>query len=257
MLKFDDEASRRVETTYLTPDVVAQRRAVIRALGLRDGEDVIDIGSGPGLLACDMAAVVGARGSVVGIEPSESMRGLAARREPDDGSAPISYRDGEAGALPAADESFDAAVSTQVYEYVEDVAGALAEVHRVLRPGGRLLVLDTDWDSVVWHSSDRERMRRVLEVWEGHLADPRLPRRLRALMAGAGFTVTRREVIPILNAGYDRDTFSANVLATIAAFVSGRGDVSEADAAAWKADLVGLGEDYLFTVNRYVFVGVK
>jgi SAM-dependent methyltransferase len=257
MLEFDDAASRRVEATYLTPDVVAQRRSVVRALGLRDGEDVIDIGSGPGLLACDMAAVVGARGSIVGIEPSESMRNLAARREPDEGSAPISFRDGDAGALPADDESFDAAVSTQVYEYVEDVAGALAEAHRVLRPGGRILVLDTDWDSIVWHSSDDERMRRVLAAWEAHLVDARLPRRLRGLLAGAGFTISRLEVIPIVNAGYDRDTFSANVLGVIAAFVAGRGGMSEEDAAAWAEDLIGMGEDYLFTLNRYVFVGVK
>jgi arsenite methyltransferase len=257
MLEFDDEASRRVEATYLTPDVVVQRRAVVRALGLRDGEDVIDIGSGPGLLACDMAAVVGAAGSIVGVDPSESMRTLAARREPDAGSAPISFREGDACALPAAEESFDVAVSTQVYEYVEDVAAALAEAHRVLRPGGRILVLDTDWDSIVWHSSDRERMRRVLAVWEEHLVDPRLPRRLRGLMVGAGFQITHREVIPILNAGYDRDTFSANVLGVIGGFVAGRGEISEGEAAAWAEDLVALGEDYLFSVNRYVFVGVK
>ena len=55
---------------------------------------------------------------------------------------------------------------------------ALAEAWRVLRPGGRLLVLDTDWDSIVWRSGDHDRMRRVLAAWDRHLADPYLPRRL-------------------------------------------------------------------------------
>ena len=56
-------------------------------------------------------------------------------------------------------------VTTQVLEYVPDVAGALAEMRRVLRPGGRLLVLDTDWDSLVWHAPDEELMARVLTTW--------------------------------------------------------------------------------------------
>ena len=60
----------------------------------------------------------------------------------------------------------------------------------MLRPGGRLLVLDTDWDSIVWHSSDRERMERVLAAWNEHLADPYLPRRLPGLLRAAGLEPT-------------------------------------------------------------------
>ena len=162
MLQFDEEASRQVEAAYLTPDVVEQRRLVVEALELAPGETALDIGSGPGLMACDLAAALGPEGSVVGMDPSESMLALSARREPAAGAAPITFRTGAAEALPFGDESFDVALSTQVYEYVEDLATALAEARRVLRPGGRLLVLDTDWDSVVWHSRDPERMRRVL-----------------------------------------------------------------------------------------------
>ena len=58
-LQFDEEASRRSEATYLTPDVVEQRRAVRAALALGEGEKVLDIGSGAGLLASEMAAEVG------------------------------------------------------------------------------------------------------------------------------------------------------------------------------------------------------
>ena len=61
-LQFDEEASRRSEATYLTPDVVEQRRAVRAALALGEGEKVLDIGSGAGLLASEMAAEVGAAG---------------------------------------------------------------------------------------------------------------------------------------------------------------------------------------------------
>jgi arsenite methyltransferase len=61
-LQFDEETSRKVESLYLTPDVVAQRRQVLKALQLMKGERVLDIGSGPGLLAYDMAAPVGSAG---------------------------------------------------------------------------------------------------------------------------------------------------------------------------------------------------
>lgn len=47
MIQFDEETSRRVEAIYSTPDVVAQREAVLRALRLRPGEHVLDVGSGP------------------------------------------------------------------------------------------------------------------------------------------------------------------------------------------------------------------
>ena len=58
-MDFDERTSRHVEAVYTTPDVVEQRRLVIEALDLKAGEHVLDIGSGPGFLACEMAAVVG------------------------------------------------------------------------------------------------------------------------------------------------------------------------------------------------------
>ena len=127
----------------------------------------------------------------------------------------------------------------------------------MLRPGGRLLVLDTDWDSIVWHSSDRERMERVLVAWNEHLADPYLPRRLPGLLRAAGLEPTASAIIPILNAGADRNTYSAGMIGLVAAYVAGRGGVSEADAAAWEQDLDSLGDDYFFSLSRYVFIAQR
>src|SRR5437762_13932473 len=121
MLQFDEEASRRSEATYMTPDVIEQRRAIRAALALGQGEKVLGIGSGAGLLAHEVAAEVGALGSVDGIDPSESMLALARRRRPPDGAAEVRLVAGDACELPFADGSFDAAVATQVYEYVRDM----------------------------------------------------------------------------------------------------------------------------------------
>src|SRR5215207_8370490 len=193
MLDFGEENARRLEAVYMTPDVIDVRRAIRAALSLQPGERVLDIGSGPGFLAAEMATEVGPNGRVYGIDPSDSMLASARRR-----GAAVEYSTGDALALPFPDAHVDVAVCTQVYEYVEDIATALAEARRVLRSGGRLLVLDTDWDSIVWHSRDRERMQRVLAAWNEHLADPYLPRRLPALLRAAGLQPTRCAVIPIL-----------------------------------------------------------
>jgi arsenite methyltransferase len=243
MLQFDEETAKQVEATYQTPDVVDQRRRTRALLALQPGERVLDIGSGPGFLAAEMAEEVGPDGKVCGVDPSDSMLAMARRRE-----APVEYASGDALALPYEDGTFDAAIATQVYEYVPDMPGALTEARRVLRAGGRLLILDTDWDSIVWHSRDRGRMLRVLEKWNDHLADPYLPRRLPGLLRDAGLELREVTIIPILNRGPATDTFSRGLLPVVATFVGDR---------AWADDVAGQGDDYFFSINRYVFVAYK
>ena len=250
-MRFDAATSRRVEATYTTPDVVEQRRIIVGALSLQPGERVLDIGSGPGFLACEMASAVGPSGAVTGIDPSRDMLSLAAGR---DAPAHVTFELGDATDLPFADGTFDVVTSTQVYEYVADMPRALTEARRVLRRGGRVLVLDTDWDSIVWACSDADRMRRVLGAWDAHLADPYLPRRLAGLMADAGLEVTDCRVVPLLNASYSENSYSAFLIGTIAAFLAGRGSVPADEVTAWADDLTSLGRDYFFSLNRYVFI---
>jgi arsenite methyltransferase len=257
MLQFDAEASRRVEATYTTPDVVEQRQAVLGALGLGPGERVIDIGTGPGLLAAEIAAAVGPDGLVCGIDSSDSMLALARARTTPPDSAPIELRQAGADRLPYAQASFDVAVATQVLEYVKDVPDALAEMTRVLRPGGRVLVMDTDWDSIVWRSSDDRRMARVLAAWEQHLVDPHLPRKLRGWLERAGFQVAPPKVVPLCNIGYDPATYSAGLLDFVAGFVVGRDGLTAEEVQAWAADLRSLGTDAFFSLNRYLFCATK
>jgi SAM-dependent methyltransferase len=252
-LAFDAATARGIERMYVTPDVVGQRARFLQLLAPKPGERILDVGMGPGFLTHDLAPIVGERGLVAGVDSSPVMIDLAARRC--EGRGPCEFKLGDATALPFTDASFDAVTSTQVYEYVADMPRALAEVRRVLRPGGRVFILDTDWDSVVWNTADPARMRRVLDAWDEHLHDPHLPARLGPLLARAGFAVTHVEVIPIVNATLHPHCYSHGILAAIAAFAAGRRGVSEAEAKAWAAELRELGArgEYFFSLNRYAF----
>jgi SAM-dependent methyltransferase len=251
---FDEAMSARVEAAYTSADVVGQRQAVLAMLQLAPGERVLDVGAGPGFLTADLAAVVGPGGAVVGLEPSDAMRALAERRELPAGAAPVRHVPGDATALPFGDAEFDVVTSTQVYEYVADMPGALVEARRVLRPGGRLFVLDTDWDSTVWHSSDPARMRRILTTWDQHLADPHLPRHLPRLLRDAGFALRECRALPLLTVGWAQATFVAGLVGFISAFVPGRDGITVEEVAAWAEELPAMGPDFFFSVNRYLFL---
>lgn len=219
-ITFGEEESRLVESLYHTQDAVKRRKAVLQALALRPGESVLDIGTGPGFVALEMAEAVGANGRVLAIDRSEAMLALARKRC---SSLPqVEVESGDATSLPAGDSEFDVAVSVQVYEYVADIDLALAEMFRALKPGGRAAIIASDWDSILWHSGDPERTSRVMSAWEEHLHDPRLPRTLAGRLRRVGFEVGERSVISQFNPEYRVGTYSVDLLPFITAFVAGR-----------------------------------
>ena len=256
-IDFNEATARALERMYQAPEVALQRAIVLHSMALRAGEVVLDVGPGPGFLATNMAAIVGASGVVSGIDQSEPMVALARTRCQDQDWVDIQV--GEATDLPYQSGIFDAAVSTQVYEYVDDIEIALTELCRVLRPGGRAFIVDTDWSSIVWNNSDPVRMQRVLEAWDQHLADPHLPATLTPKLKQAGFQVVRRDVHPMFNPEYSPDSYSAGILEGIRTFVPGRNGITTEEADAWAADLRALGEagEYFFSVNRYLFQAIK
>lgn len=109
--------------------------------GAAPGDRVLDIGSGPGKLAAVLAEVVGPGGSVLGIDASRAMVDYARAHAV---ATNIGFEAGAAQALPVPDAEFDLVTCTFVMHHVaaERRADALAEMYRVLRPGGRLLLAD-------------------------------------------------------------------------------------------------------------------
>jgi SAM-dependent methyltransferase len=128
---YDRAASARLEQAYTTRDVQEQRDAVRRALQAHAGEEILDLGSGPGILACELAIEVGRGGRVTAVDVSVEMNAIASRRAHEAGLGDrIDVVRGDALALAFPDACFDAAVSTQVLEYVDDVGRALRSAVR-------------------------------------------------------------------------------------------------------------------------------
>jgi len=253
-LRYDKDATKRLLAAYVTPDVAAQRDQFLRALRPRPGERVLDVGSGPGFLAATIAEAVGPSGVVYGVDISEPL--LAVARSHCGHLSWVQFRNADAAQLPFADHGFDAVISTQVLEYVRDVPAALAEIYRVVRPGGRVAIVDTDWDSIVWHSSNRDRMNRILAAWERHAVDSYLPRTLANSLHRAGFRVESCQVMPLFNPTYDQNSFSNRIMDLIVPFVMERSGIARDEAEAWASDLRRSGErgEYFFSLNRYLFL---
>lgn len=127
----------RLSLGFRGPNAAKERRIALEMLDVRSGERVIDVGCGPGNYTRHLARAAG-DGLTIGLDASEAMVAEAAKRG---GGENLAYLRGDACALPFVDGSFDVACSIGVIHMVDEPLVALAEMVRVLAPGGRLAVL--------------------------------------------------------------------------------------------------------------------
>jgi arsenite methyltransferase len=257
---FDAAAAAQLRRTYQTETVVEQRRRTRERFAASPGEHLVDLGCGPGLLAVELAASVGPDGLVTAIDPSAPMRGVATEEA---ATRHLSDRvhvvDGDAANIPVATGEVDGVAVVQVLEHVEDVPAALTEVHRVLRPGGRVLIIDTDWRSCVWHSADPERTERVIAAWRTRFHHPQLPVELEGHLLEAGFRDIEVEPLPLLERATGGDAYHLGMVGTIAAHVATQPTVGPTDAAAWREDVQSVARDghAFFGLTRYLFTASR
>ncbi len=109
---------------------------------LREGETVLDLGSGGGIDVLLSAQRVGSTGFAYGLDMTDEMLELARRNAAEAGAANVEFRKGRMEAIPLADASVDVVISNCVINLSTDKAAVLAEIARVLRPGGRMGVSD-------------------------------------------------------------------------------------------------------------------
>ena len=160
-----------------------ERRSILDLMGEISGARILDVGCGDGTLVF-AAAAKGAR--VTGIDPDPAMLS-AARARATEAGLPATFIEARVERLPFADASFDIVASVTVLCFVSDAAGAVAEMARVLRPGGQLVLGELGrWS--VWAALRRVRSWLGSSTWRA--ARFRSAGELRALAGGAGLSVT-------------------------------------------------------------------
>jgi demethylmenaquinone methyltransferase/2-methoxy-6-polyprenyl-1,4-benzoquinol methylase len=181
-----------------------RRQALLRA-GLASGARVLDVGIGTGLVAREAVHIIGPQGSLVGVDPSPGMMGQV-------GIDAVELVRGYAERLPRPDASADFVSMGYALRHVADVAAAFAEFHRVLRPGGRVCILEitrprTAFGTRVLRGYMRTavpliarmvgRQRQTAQLWryywdtiEACIAPPQVS----AALEAAGFLEVRRHV---------------------------------------------------------------
>ncbi len=258
-LAFDAGMVARLDKLYSSPQIIEQRVRFRATVAARPGEVGLDVGCGVGHLTCELAKEVTPAGRVIAIDTSREMvdasRARVAREELGDC---VEVRIGNATSLEFPDESLDFVVGVQVYSYVPDVARALQEAARVLRKGGRLLILESDWDMCIWESQDRLFTRRMVDARAGHFAHPYLPRQLHRHFRAAGLTLAKADAFTIIETRYDPDSFGAGLIG-MARDAAVQHGVTAAEAAAWEEDLRSRDADgeYFFCMNRFILAATK
>jgi SAM-dependent methyltransferase len=154
----------------------------------RPGERAVDIGPGTGSETQVLAAEVTRTGDAVGVEPNPGLRSVAERRAAEAGSS-ARFVDGAAQALPLGDSEVDVVWCERVFQHLSEPGKAAAEIARVLRPGGRVALLDTDWATAILHPGDPEVVGPVMAGARSAAVNPHSGRKLAGQLAAVGLEI--------------------------------------------------------------------
>lgn len=173
----------------------ANRTALIRTVGqlllqllrVGSGARVLDVGCGTGDDVLAIAALVGPRGRVVGVDRSAAMI-EEARRRAAQSRLPAEFRVGCAERLVEPAATYDACRFSRTLQHLADPLAGLQEASRVLRPGGRVAALEPDWRALQVNGADPDLTRRILHFRLQAIASPEVGASLVDLLTEAGFT---------------------------------------------------------------------
>ena len=158
---------------------------------IEPGDDILDVACGPGTITVDLAALVGADGTVTGVDQVDHQFDIGRRIAAERGLDNVTFRTADAYALPFDDQRFDRVFSNALLEHVADPQAIVDEFRRVLRPGGTVALATPDWDGFVFGPVraglyEACELYRQLQVHNG--GNPTIGRHLGTMLEDAGFT---------------------------------------------------------------------
>jgi ubiquinone/menaquinone biosynthesis C-methylase UbiE len=243
-----------LDTQAKQPGVRLLRDWARAALAAHPGERAVDIGSGTGEELQALADAVGAGGEAVGVDPIPGLLAEATRRAAESGSS-ARFVAGDAYSLPFEESTVDVVRCERVLQHLEEPERAVAEIARVLRPGGRVALLDSDWGTTIMHPGDPATIQSLERFWLGRSANPFSGRRLAGQLTAVGLEVVDRGSQALIQTPDVIDT----LLAMIGALAVEQGAITEAQRAALQADLedAAVRGDFHFSVTMFGVLGRK
>jgi ubiquinone/menaquinone biosynthesis C-methylase UbiE len=241
-----------------TPSQTRLRRRFLRFVPIRPGDRVLEVGCGTGVVARDLAAMVGRRGRVVGVEPSRTILALARRLCRGAPGGRIALREGDGAHLPFAAGRFDVALAITVILHVADPLRVVGELARVVKRGGRVGLQDQDFGIVAVTHPDRELTDRIMRGVAARIyAEPCSGRRLPGLLLDAGL-----EKVKLLTDVYQDTTLEPFTKSFLERRAENAVRFGLADAPAVQRWLDGFTAlvargAFVLTMNYYGAVGVK
>ncbi|WP_082145809.1 methyltransferase domain-containing protein, partial [Microvirga massiliensis] len=238
---------RRIDPDYLrataqTPAVRALKTRGHELLQIQAGDTVVDVGCGPGIDTIELARLVGPGGAVVGIDGDLHMIEQANRLATAAGVGAIArHVVGNATYINLGSESADAVYCERVLQHVTwpGTYEVGREIQRILKSGGRLVIIDTDWASLSVASPDPWLERRIVAEHVLGFANPFSGRQLPALLAN--LAVSNR-IFETYNLPLSFDAVEFLLRPAIQRGIAA-GRISTAEGAQWWHGL-GVGRDY-------------
>jgi SAM-dependent methyltransferase len=242
------------------PAVESRHRWLVGLLAAEPGSRVLDLGCGTGS-SLRFLVPLPRGGMAVGVDRvAEALRQAAAALG-QAGRASLVRADLNRP-LPFAEASFDRVLCHNVLESLPDPQALLREAHRVLRPGGRLLLSHPDYDTLVFASEDAALTRRLVQAYGDtqqdwmDAIDPTMGRRLPEVAGRSPFVVADVQARLVLSRRFQPGELGYEYAHNLVMAVRGSGVASQAELDGWLAGLRRLDERgaFLFSLNDYAVV---
>ena len=193
-VEIEPERLQKYEALFAMDDTRAE--ATLGPVGVQAGETVVDFGCGPGFVSTHLARRAGPSGHVYAVDVNETFVSRARGHAEAAGLADrITVHHSSDESIPLPDATIDRIYSRNVLEYVPDVDATLAELARVLRPGGTMVASDSDFGFIVVEPFTPEEVREIFDAAAPAFKDPNIGRKLRAAFGRAGHVDVTVEVV--------------------------------------------------------------